>query len=70
MHSLREYANIEQQRQDLEGQVIDLRDSLSKKQSYLEQMQNDPEFIERVIRRRFHYLRKDETLLRFPTNDS
>ena len=70
MHSLREYANIQKQRQELESEVVHLRNSLSKKQHYLKQMQGDPEFIERVIRRKFHYLRKDETLLRFSGSDS
>ena len=67
---LREYDNSKQRRHELASQVAHLRDSLAKKQYYLKQMEEDPEFIERAIRRKLHYLRKDEIVLRFPVDDS
>ena len=61
----REYRHLQDYHRTLYTQLKGMQREMRENQAYLECLKTNPAFIERVIRQELHYVRENETLLRF-----
>lgn len=61
----REYQNFKARENRIEAKLIQVRKEFARKEAYMSQLIDDPEFLERVVRERLGYARPDELLFRF-----
>lgn len=62
----RELRHFEQKVSGYEAELEQLRADIRRKEIYLKKLEEDPEFLERVVRERLGYARPDDILYRFP----
>ncbi len=65
LHTYREYQSFKNREQVFQERLLDARADLQARESYLRLFRNDPEFLERVVRRKLGYARPDEIIFRF-----
>ena len=61
----REYFAFEEKRAEAEMRLVRLKEEREAKEAYLRAFLNDPDFVERVIRERLHYVAPGEIIFRF-----
>lgn len=61
----REYTNTKKRLTQLTANHDQLQKRLEAKQSDLSKIKTDPEFLERIIREKLHYIRSDEVIFYF-----
>ena len=60
-----EYAALRQQEAASRRRLAELEEKLLQQQHYLERLNTDPDFVERVIRQKLGYARPNEYIFRF-----
>ena len=61
----REYNNFKERENRVETKLTQARKEFAQKEAYLVRLIDDPEFLERVARKRLGYARSDELIFRF-----
>ncbi len=65
----REYTTLKQRQAQYERQLEQAEQELAYKKHYYENLLNNPEFVERVVRQKLGYARPGEILFRFERED-
>jgi cell division protein FtsB len=63
--SYREHQHIQMRETAYEAQLGGIREEIGVKERYLELLLEDPEFLERVVRKQLGYVRRGEVVFRF-----
>ena len=61
-----EYTQLKETQADLQRRLDAAKLRLAEQEKILERLKNDPEYVEKVIRRRLHYVKPGETIFWFP----
>lgn len=69
IQNYREYRNFKATEAALQERLEELRDNFRLRQRYYQRLQNDPVFLEDVVRDRLGYIRAGEMVFRFPSAD-
>jgi cell division protein DivIC len=60
-----EYVQLKQNEADIRRRLVDAQARLAEQEKILERLKNDPDYVEKVIRRRLHYVKPGETIYWF-----
>ena len=60
-----EYVQLKQNEADIRRRLADAQARLAEQEKILERLKNDPDYVEKVIRRRLHYVKPGETIFWF-----
>jgi cell division protein DivIC len=60
-----EYNQLKQTEAEIRRRLAEARTRLAEQEKILERLKNDPDYVEKVIRRRLHYVKPGETIFWF-----
>lgn len=66
IESQAEYRQLRETQADIRRRLAEAKARLAEQERILERLKNDPDYVERVIRRRLHYVKPGETIFWFP----
>jgi cell division protein DivIC len=61
-----EYRQLKETQAGLQRRLAEARARLAEQERNLERLKNDPDYVEKVVRRRLHYVKPGETIYWFP----
>jgi cell division protein DivIC len=61
-----EYNQLKETEADIRRRLAEAKARLAEQEKILERLKNDPDYVEKVIRRRLHYVKPGETIFWFP----